>query len=256
MNITSLKILTANCLTHPLIGTALRALYGGRMPAGDFSICLSDPHISPRSAAYLFWGFYEKAERAFVDRYLRSDLDVVELGASLGIVALHILRKQTPGKQFVTVEANPKLLPTIETNLQTNFPTRSVSVLNRAIDYEGRSEVLISLNHDHLASSLPEHQVEGAGSQLPIQTTTLSRILEDHSIGDYALVSDIECAEIAMIHRDGAALRRCRQMIIELHPGRWHETKYTVDDVVAAIQNLHGFKIVDASGPVYVFDKL
>lgn len=51
-----------------------------------------------RIAAQLFWTFYERIEMDQIDAYLLPDLDVVELGSSLGVGTVLVARRLARGR--------------------------------------------------------------------------------------------------------------------------------------------------------------
>ncbi len=70
------------------------------------------------------------------------------------------------------------------------------------------------------------------------------------------MFSDIEGAEAGIIFNDEAALKNCRQIIIEFHNTTYEGKKYTIKDLSDLLANKHGFKIIDAYREVFVFEKV
>lgn len=83
-------------------------------------------------------------------------------------------------------------------------------------------------------------------------TTTLRSIVAD--IGDFALVADIEGAEVSFIGGDGAALERCRWMCIELHDTTFEGEPWSRNRLMDALIGL-GFELVHRDGATYVFTR-
>src|SRR5207302_3507634 len=108
----------------------------------------------------------------FVRDFLEPDLDVVELGSSLGVVALHILRKQSPHRKLICVEANPYLIETIQENLSRNEQGRHTTVIHAAIDYGASDEVKFNTSEDNLVSLVGGN----AGEHHMVRTTSLSSL--------------------------------------------------------------------------------
>lgn len=243
----------ADFICHPVVGRAMSGLLGGQIPSRGFTIDTRDKHVAARSVAYLLWGLYEKAEIDFVRHYLRSDLDVIELGSSLGVVALHILQRIGVERKLVCVEANPHLVPLIGKNLKTNASGREVAVLNRAIDYTGTGEVDFSISEDNLTSGVT---ASGVASGKRIKASTLGDLLGETGIKDeFALVCDIEGAEAGIIMADRDSLLRCRQIVIELHQTAYQGRDYTAEDLSEHLQATHGFRLTARHGFVYLFEK-
>ena len=184
-------------------------------------------------------------------RFLRSDLDIVELGSGIGAVSLHLAKAQARDKRLICVEANPYLIDTMRKNFTFNVPWKQVAILNRALDYSGRGRAGLNLDHN-----LGSHVEAGSNDQLVlVQTVTLKKLLDDFGIGAFALVSDVEGAEAGMILEEAETLSRCRQMIIELHPAVYNGHPYSVDDLCQKIESMHGFALVAHRHGVHVFDK-
>ena len=109
-----------------------------RITSAGCDVDTSHAAISPSIKASLFWGLYESAEIRLVQRYLRPDLDVVELGSSLGVVACHIRRILSPDRRLVCVEADSSLLPILTSTLQRNACAGNLTIVAGAIDYRAR----------------------------------------------------------------------------------------------------------------------
>lgn len=122
-------------LCHPLLGSFLAAVLRNRLRSGPFWIQTSAATISARTKAQIFWGFYESAEIRMVNRHLQRDLDLLEVGSSLGVVSLHAIGRLSEDARIVCVEANPELLPALRCNIESNHPGRNVVILDRVIDY-------------------------------------------------------------------------------------------------------------------------
>jgi len=215
-----------------------------------------DHSVVPKVKAELFWGIYESAEVRFIKNCLRTDLDVVELGSSLGVVTSQILRRLDSDRRLVCVEANPNLLETLRSNIKQNGNGRSVTIVHGAIaasTIHGESVNLL-LGKDNTVSHVSERAP--SSEAIAVRAFELATILKSTGIdGDFALVSDIEGAEASFILSNRAALDRCQQMIIELHETEWQGRTITVDELRSACEHLHGFELLASRGPVCVFEK-
>src|SRR5262249_15314646 len=248
-----LKRSIANAICHPLIGGAIGKIARERMVFDRFVIETSSPLITPRTKALLFWGLYESAELRFLNRYLRTDLDVVELGSSIGVISCAIRTRIHPERKLVCVEADPQLASLTRSNLEANRLSANTSILANAIDYHDQNEWSMSFcaGADNLTGSVGRMTTGVARTEM----TTLASVLHDESIDEFALVSDIEGAEAGIILRDPIALRRCVQIIIELHPTTFEGRPVSAYLMRDALISVHGFSLVAAHGPVFVFEK-
>jgi FkbM family methyltransferase len=201
--------------------------------------------------AALRWGIYEKAERNYVRKYLLPELDVVELGASLGVITLEIIQKQSRPRKLVAIEANPQLIETLKKNIEGNCTREDVEIVNAAVDYRAQDQVPFSINKDNLVSNLDGSPAE----QILVKSIRLREILQTYAITNYALVADIEGAEAGLIMNEADALRSCRQVIIELHKTTYDGTSFSVDVLADKLKTLHGFSQIASHGSVYVFEK-
>lgn len=248
----------ADLLCHPIVGTAIAAIGRDRIASGGLSIRTENPSISARTKAQIFWGIYESAEIRFVRRHLRRDLDVLEVGSSLGVVSSHALSHLAPGRKLICVEANPTLIPTIEANLAANCPGREFHVINRALDYENpNGTTRLRMSGDTSASQLGRlSATEGnAGREVSVETTTIRKLVAEHGLRDYALISDIEGAEAGYVFAGADELAGCRQIILELHDTDHLGRRLSWRDLLAALVEHHGFRVRDGYGPVQVLER-
>lgn len=246
-----IKRFIAAALCHELVGRIIARIVANNIRSGKALIDTSSPAISPSIKASIFWGFYESAEIRFIDSELRTDLDVVELGSSVGVTASHIAARLDNERQIVCVEGNPALIPVIKRNARRNWDGR-VSVVHAAITP--------SLNGAQLQFAVRPNTTEsGLMSEGPVQidvpTSSLSRICAQFAVSDYVLVSDIEGAEVAFIYGDDGALNRCQQIIIELHDSCLTTERLNIADLSRRLIQTHGFRLRKQYGPVFVFDK-
>jgi len=84
------------------------------------SVSLRDSPLEPRMRRRLMRGFYETAERNLVKLFLFPGDQVLELGASIGILTCFIARAVGSGGRVVSVEANAGLRPNFDRQLKTN----------------------------------------------------------------------------------------------------------------------------------------
>ncbi len=239
------------------VGATIAAVFGQRVPNLRFPgsrIDVSSPLVPARLAASIFFGIYESAEMRFVRSRLRRNLDVVELGSSIGVVACAVARRQAPGRKLVCVEANPDLIPLLRQNLAANAPGHPVSVVNRALDYDPeRQEVELVFGDTNLGGSTIGRDATGRGVR-HVPTARLSQLLKEHDVGPFALVADIEGAEAGIVRRDASALAACEQVVIELHPVRFEGRDEDEASLQAAFEGL-GFRGVARHGCVHVFER-
>jgi FkbM family methyltransferase len=245
-------------LSTPPMGYVVGAYYRNRIPHEGCVILTRGPEVAPAVKARLRWGFYERSEMKLLGPYLRTDLDVLELGSSLGVISSHIARRLEQGRRLFCVEANPKMIPLIEANLRENAPDVAWRVLNYAIDYDPSNDsVRFVTDADHVTF----HIASDAGSNhgcddlIEVPTTRLESLLRLCDIEEYVMFSDIEGAEGGILAHDEEALRGCRQLIIELHESQAGAEVLSPDDLADRLQMRYGFTMDARRNDVAVFSR-
>ncbi len=239
-------------LCMPFIGRIISFIYNDHIPSGNLRIDTTES-VSSVTKAMIYWGIYESAELRLIRRHLKSDCDVIELGASLGVVTCNIRMKMEPARKLYCVEADPRLIRRVERNLELNGLRDGVVVINRAIDYGAESHSLFFRGQSNVAGKLGgDGDAENA---ISVPTVTLGQLIAENDVGRYTLICDIEGAEAGVLMHDKAALNGCVQMIIELHESRYHGTTYTKTELLSVLHEMHGFSPIDWHGEVYVLKR-
>jgi FkbM family methyltransferase len=239
------KALLERALTSRPLAVPLRLL-AGRIPCGECSVDTRFSFVADHTRAQMFWGTYESAERRCIASSLEPGHDVVELGASLGVVSSHLARRLAPGRTLVCVEAFPAFAESIRRNVAANAPGARVKIESAAIAY-GVEHVALAHGADTTMG-----RVGGDADGPSVPALTLSALLERHGLGRYVLVMDIEGAEAEILASDSAALSRCVQIIAELHETRRGGRVISPEDLAREIESL-GFNRAKQDGFVYVF---
>lgn len=211
-----------------------------RIPNFGLVFDTSDPIISPRVEAQLFWRIYESAEIRFARRYLAGCTTVVDLGSSLGFAAAHTLSVMSRTGRLISVEANASLIPTLRRTLAAHAGRREVIVRQAALAYGGE-RVRMDFPDDALGGRISSQGEE-------VASVTLSCLLAEHGVEDYALLADLEGAEAEILKHDSQALRRCKRAVIELHD----TPRASVAELIEEFRRA-GLAVADQHGPVAVF---
>jgi FkbM family methyltransferase len=245
----TVKKIAASILCHPIVGKILSLAFNNKIPHCGNRIEVpanGDPCLS----ASLFWGIYESAEIRYVRSFLNSNVDVIELGSSIGGVSSEIARNLVSGRRLICVEANSSLIDLLKRNLSYNAPNKECIVVHGAVSYDGRNEVEFSLGKNHLSSHL------GSFGQFEyVPSLRLSSILSQYLVTDYSLVCDIEGAEVALFIFDPQALSACNTMIIELHKVEFQGMLYTTDMLIQLIETKTKLQLQSRYGSVCFFQR-
>jgi FkbM family methyltransferase len=245
-----LKIFVARILCSPIVGKLLAACFKDRIPSRGGRIDTANPAISARVKAQIFWGIYESAELRFIRRYLRSDLDCLELGGSLGVTGSAILRQLSPRVRLICVEANGVLLSTLHANLAQVAPIERWRVIHGAISATGKPTAF------RRRETYGSHVVDQPGVDTEtVPGIRLADLLDQQGLEAYTLVCDIEGGEASFLaHRDDS-LRSCQQVIIELHDPPPGQVGPSGPDLRRQLVEVHGFRIVAERGNVICCEK-
>jgi FkbM family methyltransferase len=248
-----LKIAVADLLCHPTMGRMIAASLRDRIPCRGLCFDTTNSRIGDSVKAALFWQLYESAEIRYVRAFLSSDLDVVELGSSIGVVSSHIRARLSPKRRLICVEADCDLISVIPQNLRLNRLGTNYELVNCAIDYDhDGSTVFFTPGISNTTGKL--RSLGARDDAMEVQAITLSTLLSRHAITDYALVADIEGAEAGILLCDSEALLGCRQMVIELHDTQFRGEQRTTHMMCARLTDL-GFMLRARRGSVCVFDR-
>lgn len=238
-------------LINRFVGAIAGRLTGQRIPYRGLIIDTSSPLITDNSRAALLWRSYERAEFAFVDRYLPGDCEAIEFGSSIGVMSSVIARRLAKSYSLRAVEADPRLVPLLEANVALNGVANRVSVINAALGY-GSETLEFGIGETNVGGSLSRSSV---AQTITVKTTSLSEILGDPD-RPFSLVSDIEGAEWDLFEREGDWLARARIIIMELHDRGDGGSANTWRDLLTQLGRDKRFEVIDSYGPVVVFKGL
>lgn len=194
-----------------LVGTVFRK----EVPCGSGYIVVPED-ASPYTRSGIVFGAYEYSERFLIKKWLPSNLDVVELGSSIGIVSRDILTHITYPHRLISVEALEPLARLAEMNVARLHPRTRWHILPRAVAYNSQ-EVLFNAARNHVAGRIVSSGSDGCSHATAVRAVTLANLIDQFALGDYSLVMDIEGAEHAVLTHDKSAIDRCQCLISELH---------------------------------------
>lgn len=251
-----LKRQVALMICSPLLGKIIGFIFKNKIPHGTLFFYTDSPLIAPQTKASIFWGIYEPAELRFINKYLRADLDCIELGSSLGVSSSYIRNRIDKTKKLICIEANPGLADLIKMNISTNCPEKSFHIETRAINYNSSNSVL-QLQTVNTTSKITDDKYDFKNSEIfvEVSSTTLDSILNSYQINEYSLVCDIERSEIDIIKFDSNSLKKCKQIIIELHSTKLNDQPLTIEQMKDMIVKDHNFVLDAQYGRVFVFSK-
>lgn len=207
--------------------------------------------ISGPNKSAIYFGIYERAEIDQARTYCDFSLPVVELGASIGVCTLQMLKAAS--NKCIAVEANPEIFKLLQKNVTLNFGEAPNSILiNGAVDYSDNDFIDFLSGSDNLrgrvSDSADSHRIK---HQVP--TYSLTKILQDHAIDQYNLVIDIEGAEAGLIIADPQALLNCYRIMGEFDGGTHQGQHYSIEALVKHLQE-QGFVVLHRHGNRITFE--
>lgn len=241
------------------MGRLVGRAFGGRVPSAVGRVDTRSPAVPPEVQARLLFRLYERAELRFVTGLLRTDLPVVEVGASIGVITIAARRRLAAPVPLLAVEANPALIEPLRRNLAAAGVDRLVTVVHGAVaPTASGGTVRLALGSSSTDSRLAEGHhddpVPGPGI-VEVPAFSLGDLLTEHGVdGDFSLIADIEGAEATLLEHEGAALARCRQAIFELHDTTLHGAPITWAGLLERFEADAGFSVAAQHGPVAVLE--
>lgn len=213
--------------------------------------------LNPYDYLALRRGRYEMAETQILDEEFRPDDLIIEIGSNIGYMSRRVSQKLSPRGVLVCVEADPKMIPYLESNLEECQRAHKVHIVAAAVGSPTASGRGIFRQRRDLCSGLAEvSAANGSGTGIEIPVRSLSSIVDmyDTQRAGYSLVCDAEGAEILMLKEDSEAFARCRQIAIELHGPAQTGLEITPDDIIAMFRDL-GFIHKRAIGDAHYFHR-
>lgn len=223
------------------IAFAILARFNGTVDASGITIAV-DERVGPETTYRLLTGRYEREERTLLDRYLPDGVDVVELGGGTGFISCYVNQMLGSNATHVVVEANPTLVPLIETNCRAN----DAECLIRNAAYSPSEGTVTFVASDAFESGRVDRS---AADGTEVESVSLRRLLEETNVDEFALVADIEGGEFDMFDAEMDVIgNRCVLMVVEFHPE-------SSDQLARAFERIEGsgFSLVDGRDDVYVF---
>lgn len=242
-------------LCNELTGNLIAFFYKNQIPNGNCIIDTDCPTVTGATKARIFWGIYETPEIAFVKKYLNPELDVIELGSSIGVLASHVGKKINSSCKLICVEANPILLKTLQKNLELNITKPNVNIVHAAIDYVYEQNwVEFTISNNSLDSGIKDIKLQK--EKIKVATTTLSNIISKYGIDNYTLICDIEGAEYDLFMNENEVLKNCKQLHLEMQENEIVRGKtIRIKEVVQMLQDKYDLKPIDNYLGAYVFEK-
>lgn len=191
---------------------------------------------------------YEASEATLIVQNLKRDMPVIELGGCMGVISALIRNQIGPSAQHIVVEANSTLANFCRPNAMQGAAEGATEVIVAAVDYSGAETVNFSLGSAALSG-----RVRSDGG-LSVPTTTLAKLAAKLPAGEFALICDIEGAEVPLVDNELELLGRVGVFVLETHPKLYPGKKDDVKALVAKIEST-GLRCVGQIKDVFAFSR-
>lgn len=163
----------------------------------------------------LFFNEFEPAEVNFIQRVLRSGDTLVDIGANAGLYSILGGRLVGPSGKVIAFEPGLFESALFQLNVRTNQLT-NVQLINKGVsDTEGIADFILSEDGAMNSLKRTHHPDQHPVASTQIQTTTLSRIIDELDIDNLRLIKiDTEGAERQIILSSAHYFKHLRRALI------------------------------------------
>ncbi len=223
-------------LLHPLEGLVFD-LKGGRFHADGCTFVIPKDVTTRRYRSCFLHNDYERDERELIQRCVRSQDRVIELGACLGIVSCVTNKLLADKSRHVVVEANPFCIATLYRNKELN----QSGFLIEHCAVGSQPEVTFYLHPVYIVGGSSQRATDR-----PVRLPAKSLRQLERERGPFtALIIDVEGSEREIFADSKDLLRQYRLVIVELH-----EFAIGADGVEQCRQILRdcGLQLIESAG--------
>jgi FkbM family methyltransferase len=140
---------------------------------------------------------FENAESAFVSRYLRPGMNVLDIGANQGYYTLLASQKVGSAGRVISFEPSPRERKALQIHKWLNV-CKNIQVIGLAVGFtEGPTELLVVQGHETGCNSLRPPVVLGETKPVRVEVVRLDGWLEANKIDRVDFIKlDVEGAEL------------------------------------------------------------
>jgi FkbM family methyltransferase len=250
-----MKKLIIRLLCNAFIGRIISVVFNYNIPdcrAGFKRFKTPKEYCNDTVRAMIFWGFYESAKLRLIKKYLPSNIPVIELGASLGILSSTAISCLNMETSYVCIEANPYLKEYIDFNIKRYNPQKeNYAIINAAIAYKTNGFINMNISNNNTESSITTGVESSSYKITKVNAISLKDIVNI----EFTLICDIEGAEIEVFLNDSHILQNCKHLFVELHRTNYEGKLYEVFDLQKILTSDLGFSLVCADGNSFYYNR-
>jgi FkbM family methyltransferase len=183
---------------------------------------------------------HERGEVKFLESIVKEGMNVIDIGANIGITTVSIAKRIGGGKLY-SFEPVPEYSHTLRKNLSSNG-LENVKVYELAVtDQVGK----VNFYHKGLYSGIISE--EGA-KKFEASTTTVDRFLSEEKVERLDLINmDCEGSELLVLKGAKETLRKNKiRIFCEIHHDFLRQLGHSIEEIVKYLQNL-GFQVQSVS---------
>ncbi|MCM2561785.1 FkbM family methyltransferase [Lutimaribacter sp. EGI FJ00015] len=189
---------------------------------------------------------YEDEEAGMVKAHLQPGTPVIELGGCLGVVSALVRSRIGAEAPHIVVEANARLIPTLTGNATQGAAEGRAQVINAAVDYSGAQTIAFETGENAHVGRIGGN----GGTRVEVPTVTLADLAERLGSDRFALICDIEGAELALFEHERAdVLARIELLVLETHPKFYDRGAQRKAELMARLAEL-GLHVVEEKNDV------
>jgi FkbM family methyltransferase len=190
---------------------------------------------------FVLRGVFEPREKRFVERYLRPQMTVLDIGAHNGFYALLASRRIGPAGSVIAFEPSPRERRRLRWNVRLNR-LKNIRVEPLALgNAPGHADLFVVRGSQTGFNSLRPPSIDQPIAQIPVRQTTLDDYLRARPIGavDFMKI-DVEGGEREVIRgATGFLSRRPRPVIMcEIEDVRTAAWGYNATEIVTLLRAL------------------
>ena len=209
--------------------------------------------LDPQIRRNLMKGRYEAAERELAAAFIQPGDQILELGASVGIVTCFLARSAGRGGKVVSVEPNVLLKPYFERQLEINgIQAELIHALCCPLWKQSIPEDLASQTYLASYSSLSGRIARSGEQGISVRWITAEEVCRETRLEPTAVVADIEGTEVVWTEYSPNFPESLHTIILEVHPHLVGAQK--AGRVIQAVVD-EGFRVAGAQGNVFAFQR-
>lgn len=176
----------------------------------DIKLHINTNKFTPKVINAFHSGRFERDEKDILLSTLEPSDRYLEIGAGVGYTGLYAATIVSCSDHVVLFEANPDMIPIIETNMELNDQT--LSVYNNAVISGESAEVPFYITNDFWLSSTFDTK---SARKITIEAQSLETTLANHQ--PTYLMLDVEGGEYDLLARSELT-NSVRKICFEIHP--------------------------------------